>query len=132
MRDVSRQLIRNREAFSARPEDMPVFGASAATFNDYGVTALYQHLAGLLQEHGLPLSGGTLPRGAFVEGRSLTWYGSSLVTARGVLAAQLAAPSTQCAVGHCRSSWAKVSDPKVLAIQNWIQYRNSIAPTPGR
>ncbi len=48
LRDVSRQLIRNREAFGARPEDMPVFGTSAATFNDNGVTALYQHLAGLL------------------------------------------------------------------------------------
>ena len=48
LRDVARQLIRNREAFGARPEDMPVFGTSAATFNDNGVTALYQHLAGLL------------------------------------------------------------------------------------
>ena len=48
MRDVGRQLVRNREAFGKRPEDMPVFGTSAATFNDDGVTALYQHLAGLL------------------------------------------------------------------------------------
>ena len=32
---------------------MPVFGTSAATFNDDGVTALYQHLAGVLAEHGL-------------------------------------------------------------------------------
>ena len=45
MRDVGRQLVRNREAFGKRPEDMPVFGTSAATFNDDGVTALYQHLA---------------------------------------------------------------------------------------
>ena len=30
LRDVSRQLVRNREAFGARPEDMPVFGTSAA------------------------------------------------------------------------------------------------------
>ncbi|WP_344597537.1 fused isobutyryl-CoA mutase/GTPase IcmF [Actinomadura vinacea] len=48
LRDVSRQLVRNREAFGARPEDMPVFGTSAATFNDDGVTALYQHLIGAL------------------------------------------------------------------------------------
>ncbi|HXA58797.1 MAG TPA: fused isobutyryl-CoA mutase/GTPase IcmF [Streptosporangiaceae bacterium] len=48
LRDVSRQLIRNREAFGSKPEDMPVFGTSAATFNDDGVSALYQHLAGLL------------------------------------------------------------------------------------
>ena len=62
MRDVGRQLVRNREAFGKRPEDMPVFGTSAATFNDDGVTALYQHLAGLLGEHGLHLEDGALPR----------------------------------------------------------------------
>ena len=61
LRDVSRQLIRNRDAFGARPEDMPVFGTSAATFNDNGVTALYQHLAGLLAARGLHLSEGVLP-----------------------------------------------------------------------
>ncbi len=47
-RDVGRQLVRNREAFGASWEDMPVFGTSAATFNDLGVSALYQHLRGLL------------------------------------------------------------------------------------
>ena len=61
LRDVSRQLIRNREAFGARPEDMPVFGTSAALFNDNGVTALYQYLAGLLAARGLPLAEGVLP-----------------------------------------------------------------------
>jgi len=61
MRDVGRQLVRNREAFGKRPEDMPVFGTSAATFNDDGVTALYQHLKGLLGEHGLDLADGVLP-----------------------------------------------------------------------
>ena len=64
LRDVSRQMIRNREAFGARPQDMPVFGTSAATFNDNGVTALYQHLAGLLADHGLPLAEGVLPPAA--------------------------------------------------------------------
>ena len=52
LRDVARQLVRNREAFGQSPEDMPVFGTSAATFNDDGVTALYQHLRDLLAEHG--------------------------------------------------------------------------------
>ncbi|TDC56341.1 methylmalonyl-CoA mutase [Actinomadura sp. KC345] len=61
LRDVSRQLVRNREAFGRRPEDMPVFGTSAATFDDDGVTALYQHLGGLLGEHGLELEDGALP-----------------------------------------------------------------------
>jgi len=61
MRDVGRQLVRNREAFGSKPEDMPVFGTSAATFNDDGVTALYQHLRGLLTENGLAISAGHLP-----------------------------------------------------------------------
>ncbi|TXS22196.1 methylmalonyl-CoA mutase [Streptomyces sp. ms191] len=61
MRDVARQLIRNREAFGKRPEEMPVYGTSAATFNDDGVTALYQHLKTLLAAEGLQLSEGTLP-----------------------------------------------------------------------
>ncbi|MDV6012911.1 fused isobutyryl-CoA mutase/GTPase IcmF [Haloechinothrix sp. LS1_15] len=60
-RDVSRQLIRNREAFGASPEDMPVFGTSAARFNDDGVTALYQFLRDELAERGLSVSAGTLP-----------------------------------------------------------------------
>ncbi|MFE4722868.1 methylmalonyl-CoA mutase family protein, partial [Streptomyces sp. NPDC056728] len=61
LRDVGRQLVRNREAFGSRPEEMPVFGTSAATFHDDGVTALYQHLRGLLGEHGLALRPGVLP-----------------------------------------------------------------------
>ncbi|WP_216588171.1 fused isobutyryl-CoA mutase/GTPase IcmF [Streptomyces brasiliscabiei] len=60
LRDVGRQLVRNREAFGMRPEDMPVYGTSAATFNDDGVTALYQHVRTALAEHGLPLTEGAL------------------------------------------------------------------------
>ncbi|WP_311208630.1 MULTISPECIES: fused isobutyryl-CoA mutase/GTPase IcmF [unclassified Aeromicrobium] len=60
-RDVGRQLVRNREAFGKKPEDMPIFGTSAATFNDDGVTALYQHLRDALGERGLPVAEGVLP-----------------------------------------------------------------------
>ncbi len=62
LRDVGRQLVRNREAFGKQPHDMPVFGTSAATFNDDGVTALYQHLRDALAASGLPVSEGVLPR----------------------------------------------------------------------
>ncbi|RLV50338.1 methylmalonyl-CoA mutase [Nocardioides mangrovicus] len=61
LRDVGRQLVRNREAFGSQPQDMPVFGTSAATFNDDGVTALYQHLRGLLAERGLAVAEPQLP-----------------------------------------------------------------------
>jgi isobutyryl-CoA mutase len=64
LRDVCRQLIRNRADFGARPEDMPVFGTSAATFNDNGVTALYRHLAGMLAAQGMPMIEGMVPAAA--------------------------------------------------------------------
>jgi methylmalonyl-CoA mutase len=68
-RDVARQLVRNREAFGSAPEDMPVYGTSAAKFNDDGVTALYQHLRDSLAGRGLPVSAGMLPH---VEGKVST------------------------------------------------------------
>jgi methylmalonyl-CoA mutase len=60
LRDVRRQLQRNRESFESPLEDLPVFGTIAARFNDDGVTALYQHLQALLGEHGLATGGGAL------------------------------------------------------------------------
>ncbi|MEV0298221.1 fused isobutyryl-CoA mutase/GTPase IcmF [Nocardia sp. NPDC050710] len=79
LRDVARQLIRNREEFGATPEDMPVFGTSAATFNDDGVTALYQHLTGQLAEYGLRLEPGALPR---VQTRASTRFAQIIPPAR--------------------------------------------------
>ena len=60
LRDVGRQMVRNRGAFGKKPEDMPVFGTSAATFNDDGVTALYQELRDLLAGVGLEVGEGAL------------------------------------------------------------------------
>ncbi len=60
-RDVARQLVRNRESFGVPWQRMPVFGTSAARFNDDGVTALYQQLRELLVAKGLPAGAGTLP-----------------------------------------------------------------------
>ncbi|MBI1732173.1 MAG: methylmalonyl-CoA mutase family protein [Gammaproteobacteria bacterium] len=53
LRDVRKQVQRNRQAFSTPPEDMPVFGTIASHFNDDGVTALYQRLRDLLRGKGL-------------------------------------------------------------------------------
>jgi methylmalonyl-CoA mutase len=60
-RDVARQLVRNREAFGSAWEEMPVFGTSAARFDDDGVTALYQYTRDLLADRGLSLQPGRLP-----------------------------------------------------------------------
>ena len=64
LRDVAKQVQRNREAFGTPPEQMPVFGTMASRFNDDGVTALYQALAARLRELGLKLAEGPLPRTA--------------------------------------------------------------------
>lgn len=61
LRDVAKQVQRNREAFGKRPDEMPVFGTMAARFNDDGVTALYQALKPRLAALGLSLAEGRLP-----------------------------------------------------------------------
>ena len=53
LRDVAKQVQRNREAWMERPEQMPVFGTMASRFNDDGVTALYQALLPRLAALGL-------------------------------------------------------------------------------
>ncbi len=44
LRDVAKQMQRNREAFHTPPSEMPVFGTIASRFNDLGLTALYGEL----------------------------------------------------------------------------------------
>jgi methylmalonyl-CoA mutase len=61
LRDVSKQVQRNKEAFRQRPDEMPVFGTMAARFNDDGVTALYQAMKPRLSQLGLALKEGRLP-----------------------------------------------------------------------
>ncbi len=61
LRDVAKQVQRNREAWGTPPDRMPVFGTMASRFNDDGVTALYQALREKLAEHGLALPTGRLP-----------------------------------------------------------------------
>jgi methylmalonyl-CoA mutase len=78
-RDVGRQLVRNREAFGAGWEDMPVFGTSAARFDDDGVTALYHALRDALADKGLPATGGVLAR---VTGKTSTALSAIVPAAR--------------------------------------------------
>ncbi len=62
LRDVRKQLQRNREAFSTPVEEMPVYLTSAAHFNDAGVTALYFAVQQALVAKGLAESPGVLRR----------------------------------------------------------------------
>jgi methylmalonyl-CoA mutase len=65
LRDVRKQVQRNREAFRSPLEDMPVFGTVAARFNDDGVTALYHAVAERLgfQAKKLPKPAGKVSSG---------------------------------------------------------------------
>ena len=64
LRDVRKQYQRNRGQFQQSPDTMPVFGTMASRFNDDGVTALYQALVPRLEDHGLKVAPGKLPRAA--------------------------------------------------------------------
>ncbi|MGY8903822.1 MAG: fused isobutyryl-CoA mutase/GTPase IcmF [Burkholderiales bacterium] len=61
LRDVAKQVQRNKEAWGTPADQMPVFGTMAARFNDDGVTALYQALKPRLAALGVPLPDGVLP-----------------------------------------------------------------------
>ncbi|MES2316953.1 MAG: fused isobutyryl-CoA mutase/GTPase IcmF [Pseudomonadota bacterium] len=60
LRDVAKQYQRNREMWTKRPEEMPVYGTQASRFNDDGVTALYHGLLPKLAEFGLKTAPGKL------------------------------------------------------------------------
>jgi methylmalonyl-CoA mutase len=62
LRDVAKQVQRNKEAWTTPADQMPVFGTMAARFNDDGVTALYQALKIRLGELGLTLGEPHLPQ----------------------------------------------------------------------
>jgi isobutyryl-CoA mutase len=62
VRDVCKQVQRNRMAFDRSPHDMPVFGTIASRFNDDGVTALYHALLDTIAEKTGVAFSSTLPR----------------------------------------------------------------------
>jgi methylmalonyl-CoA mutase len=62
LRDVAKQVQRNKEAWTVPMAEMPVFGTMAARFNDDGVTALYQALLKRLAALGLSVQPSRLPQ----------------------------------------------------------------------
>ncbi len=60
LRDVRKQMQRNRSAFTVATDAMPVFGTIASRFNDDGVTALYQTIVAELKTRGLKAADGKL------------------------------------------------------------------------
>ncbi len=78
LRDVAKQMQRNREAFATPADEMPVFGTIAARFNDLGVTAVYEALIGQFNERGL----GRWRSGAAPVGVKSSEPGSGIVPAQ--------------------------------------------------
>ncbi len=64
LRDVRKQVQRNRAAFTVAAETMPVYGTIASRFNDDGVTALYHGLVDALNGKGFGLGKPSLARPA--------------------------------------------------------------------
>ena len=64
LRDVRKQMQRNRRAFGSDPDAMPVFGTIASRFADDGVTSLYHGVLESLAGKGFPVSPSSLPRPA--------------------------------------------------------------------
>jgi methylmalonyl-CoA mutase len=64
LRDVAKQVQRNKESWSKSPDEMPVYGTQASRFNDDGVTALYLGLLPALAEFGLKTETPKLPKPA--------------------------------------------------------------------
>ncbi|MGD2028542.1 MAG: methylmalonyl-CoA mutase family protein [Desulfobacterales bacterium] len=61
VREVRKQVQRNRKAWNRSPEEMPVYGTIASKFNDDGVTALYQAVINQLAEKTGTIFSSTLP-----------------------------------------------------------------------
>lgn len=53
IRDICKQVQRNRKLWDQSPDSMPVYGTIASKFNDDGVTALYHGIIDLLKERNL-------------------------------------------------------------------------------
>jgi len=50
LRDVRKQVQRNRKAWETDPKDLPVYGTIASKFNDDGITSFYHGLLDLIKE----------------------------------------------------------------------------------
>ena len=72
IRDVRKQVQRNRKAWAIDPKDLPVYGTIASKFNDDGITALYHGLLDLIAEKKQIVFESNIPRANIKESSSKT------------------------------------------------------------
>ncbi len=62
LRDVRKQVQRNRKAWETDPKDLPVYGTIASKFNDDGITSFYHGLLDLIEKKKNIRYESTIPR----------------------------------------------------------------------
>jgi isobutyryl-CoA mutase len=72
IRDVRKQVQRNRKAWDKDPKEMPVFGTIASKFNDDGLTAFYHALLDLINQKKSTGYTSSIPRTQVKESSSKT------------------------------------------------------------
>ena len=72
LRDVRKQVQRNRKAWDMDPKDLPVYGTIASKFNDDGITAFYHGMLDLIAEKKNIKFESNLPRTGKKESSSKT------------------------------------------------------------
>ena len=72
LRDVRKQVQRNRKAWDKDPKEMPVYGTIASKFNDDGVTAFYHGLLDAIEEKKGVHYESSIPRTSVKESSSKT------------------------------------------------------------
>ncbi|MCP4671595.1 MAG: methylmalonyl-CoA mutase [Desulfobacula sp.] len=72
LRDVRKQVQRNRKAWETDPKDLPVYGTIASKFNDDGITSFYHGLLDLIEERKNIKYETTIPRSGKKESSSKT------------------------------------------------------------
>ncbi len=108
LRDVRKQVQRNRQAFGQHADEMPVYGTIASKFNDDGVTALYHGiLDAIAAKTGVSFKT-SLPRGEERHSSSMTiiippertrYLAEIAETVRGYH------DHTEAQAGHLRQTW---------------------------
>ena len=136
LRDVSKQMQRNRRAFGAGPETMPVYGTIASRFNDDGVTAFYQELVRTLRERcrpewpqgALPVAAGraSTRAEAIVPASRVRYLAEVAETVRGYrrrVDAQARIARERQALRATRAMLAAAGEPRVDAIDALLEAR---------
>ena len=72
IRDVRKQVQRNRKAWDMDPRDLPVYGTIASKFNDDGITSFYHGLLDLIEQKKQITYASSIPRTECKESSSKT------------------------------------------------------------